>query len=144
VNPTKIIIHHSLTEDTETVSWNAIKHYHIHACGWKDIGYHYGIELIGNEYTLLKGRMDNEAGAHCLGFNDSSISICMIGNFDHVSPCEAQLKVLRRIVNALMHIYGISVLDVIGHWETYALRNKYVEKSCPGNMFSMPKFRCTL
>ena len=144
MNPTKIIIHHSLTKDGKTVSWGAITKYHVEVNGWRDNGYQYGIELVGDTYEIFKGRMDDEVGAHCYGFNDESIGICMIGNFDHAPPCKEQLKVLRRIVNALMHIYGISVLDVIGHWETYALRNKYVKKSCPGNMFSMPKFRCTL
>lgn len=144
MNPTHIIIHHSLTEDNQTVSWNAIRDYHINVCGWKDVGYHYGIELIGTQYDILKGRMDDEEGAHCLGFNDNSIGICLVGNFDHAAPSDTQLKLLRKICRSLMNIYGIKSDHVLGHWETFSLRNKPVEKSCPGNAFSMSAFRTSL
>lgn len=141
MNPTKIIVHHSLTEDNQTVSWAAIKEYHVKTCGWRDIGYHYGIELIGNSYEILKGRMDNEEGAHCLGFNDCSLGICVIGNYDKQPPNAAQLELLAKLVRSLMEIYGIRQENVLGHWETYPLRGKQIEKSCPGVLFSMKDFR---
>lgn len=141
MNPTYIIIHHSLTEDNQIVSWDTIRHYHMDVNGWKDIGYHYGLELVGLRHEIFKGRMDNEEGAHCLGFNDNSIGICVVGNFDYKSPLESQLAPLRKLVNSLMQIYGIKIENVLGHWETYALRGKAVEKSCPGNLFSMSTFR---
>lgn len=141
MKPDFIIIHHSLTEDSQTVSWSAIRDYHMLICGWHDIGYHYGIEKIGTRYEVLKGRMDTESGAHCLGFNKKSIGICLIGNFDTTPPNEAQLKLLKKLVNSLQEIYGIPTLNVIGHWESYELRKVPVEKSCPGLKFSMSKFR---
>ncbi len=144
MNPTRIIIHHSLTKDDQTVSWNAIRSYHINECGWKDVGYHYGIELIGNDYDILKGRMDNEEGAHCLGYNDHSIGICVVGNFDLIRPCINQLNLLKKLCNSLMEIYGIKADCVLGHRETYALRNKPVEKTCPGARFDMVEFRKSL
>ena len=144
MKPEYIIIHHSLTKDNETVSWNAIRNYHINVQKWSDVGYHYAIELVGDKYEILKGRMDNEDGAHCLGFNDRSIGICLIGNYDHTGPTEAQLKVLKKLVLSLMEIYQIPKMCVYGHWETFPMRNKTVEKSCPGNAFSMFSFRKSL
>lgn len=144
MNPDKIIIHHSLTEDGETVSWNAIRDYHVKIKGWRDVGYHYGIELVGNQYDIFKGRMDNEVGAHCLGFNDNSIGICVVGNFDQQAPNERQLALLKKLCRSLMDIYGIKIENVLGHWETFEMRNVPIEKSCPGVKFSMPAFRLSL
>lgn len=141
MRPNKIIIHHSLTEDDKTVSWDAIRKYHTVTNGWSDIGYHYGIELVGARYEILKGRMDNEVGAHCIGFNDDSIGICMVGNFDQQGPSQEQQDVALKLCRSLMAIYSITPQSVLGHWETYALRDQPVQKSCPGNRFSMPEFR---
>lgn len=144
MRPSCIIIHHSLTEDNKTVSWQAIKEYHTKVLGYKDIAYHYGIELISNDYQIFKGRMDNEDGAHCLGFNDKSIGICVVGNYDHTSPNPAQLSLLKKLVLSLMETYQIPSMCVYGHWETYGLRKVNIEKSCPGNAFSMFSFRKSL
>lgn len=144
MNPTKIIVHHSLTEDGASVSWNAIRDYHVNVNGWRDVGYHYGIELVSDRYDIFKGRMDNEAGAHCLGYNDSSLGICLVGNFDLAPAPAAQVELARKLCRSLMAIYGIKVDGVLGHRETYTLRGVPVEKTCPGSAFDMDAFRRSL
>lgn len=141
MNPEFIIIHHSLTKDGQTVDWQAIRNYHINTNYWKDIGYHAGIELVGRQYEILQGRMEDEDGAHCLGFNDKSLGLLIVGNHDLSAPPEPALILARKRCRAWMNIYGIKVEKVLGHWETYSLRDKPIEKSCPGNLFSMPTFR---
>jgi N-acetylmuramoyl-L-alanine amidase len=135
MKPTHIVIHHSLTADSQTVSWDAIRKYHL-AQGWVAIGYHYGLELIGDHYEILKGRMDDDVGAHCKeqNMNARSIGICCVGNFDLVAPPLAQADMLVELVAFLMRQYQISVSNVKRHsdYATY--------KSCPGALFSWEEF----
>lgn len=137
--PKNIIIHHSLTKDGKTVSWNAIRKYHL-SLGWRDIGYHYGIELVGNRYEILVGRMMNETGAHCKqqNMNNESIGICCVGNFDASLVPHIQWQTCLVLVRSLVDILGVSVGHIYGH-------NRFAHyKSCPGNNWSMDKFRSEL
>jgi len=133
MNPTHIIIHHSLTEDGKTVSWGAIRFYHVHKNGWAQIGYQLGIELIGNHYEILMGRMLNEVGAHTVGMNSHSIGICMVGNFDLEPPPNAQLDLLVSLTRSLMEIFDIPIENVKRHAD-------YAPKSCPGKLFPWAEF----
>lgn len=140
MKPENIIIHHSLTKDTETVSWGAIRKYHVETLGWQDIGYHYGIENIGGRYEILVGRMATETGAHCSqdGMNNKSLGICLIGNFDNAAPDAAQLALLTKLVKSLMQVHGIPAANVFRHsqFATY--------KTCPGLKFPWQDFHASL
>lgn len=137
MRPSYIVIHHSLTKDSETVSWDAIRKYHRDTLGWRDIGYHYGIELIGDTYEILVGRLMNEIGAHCKedAMNYKSLGICCIGNFDEMLPPESQWEKCVVLVKSLCDAYRIPVSHVIGH------REKATYKSCPGKQWNMDLFR---
>ena len=137
MRPTNIIIHHSLTKDSGTVSWGPIRKYHL-GLGWRDIGYHYGIELVNSEYEILLGRMANEEGAHTRGMNNTSLGICCVGNYDKQPPPKALLDKLRQLCLFLMVQYAIPPENIYGHriFATY--------KSCPGNLFDMDAFRKSL
>lgn len=140
MRPQYIIIHHSLTEDGETVSWGAIRRYHTQTLGWRDIGYHYGIELVGQYYEILMGRLPGETGAHCKeqGMNRKSLGICCVGNFDMIEPPPGQFQKCLNLVRHLMALYNIPSDRVLGHRElaTY--------KSCPGRSWDMGEFRSLL
>lgn len=84
----KIIVHHTATEDDGDISNVAsIRWYHINKRGWRDIGYHFLIEKIGNNYEVLVGRPLDIIGAHAYGHNTGSIGVAFIGNYsDDIIP----------------------------------------------------------
>jgi hypothetical protein len=133
--PTSIILHHSLTKDTQTVSWGAIRKYHTEDCGWDDIGYHFGIEQVGNDYEIFVGRMMTVPGAHCKGHNANSLGICFVGNFDAAAPPKKQWRLGVELVGSLIDIFNISKYNIFTHNELAPW------KSCPGIMFDIEKFK---
>ena len=137
MTPKFIILHHSLTKDSETVSWQAIRRYHVDTLKWRACGYHYGIELINDRHEILVGRMPNDSGAHCkqMGMNRQSIGICFVGNFDDGKPPTEMWLMGLKFVRALMDIYEIPRQNVKGHRELCDY------KSCPGYFFDLGKFR---
>jgi len=163
MKPTAIVLHHSLTTDGQTVSWNAIRAYHTSwRCEgyvvkpesvpaliaeaapverpWRDIGYHFGIELVGSRYEILTGRMMTETGAHCsaYGMNAKSIGICFIGSFDIEPVPVAQMALGIGLVRTLMQVFRIGPSHVYGHRELAPY------KSCPGRRFNLDQFRTDL
>jgi len=134
---THIIIHHSLTEDSRTVSWGAIRNYHINNLKWRDIGYMWGIELIGNDYEVLLGRDEDDIGAHCtqMDMNKVGIGICCVGNFDLTTPPSNMWNKCLELCRNIMRRRSIPRKNVQGHHEYYPA------KSCPGKLWDMDKFR---
>jgi len=134
-HPEKIIVHHSLTRDSGTVSWGAIRKYHTQTLKWDGIGYHAGVELVmsGTEanYEVLMGRMWDKPGAHTRGHNHDSLGICFIGDYDKLPPKREMLKAGAEIIALWMKIYDISINNIFTHHEF----NK--RKSCPGVLFSL-------
>lgn len=173
---TYIVIHHSLTSDGATVRWNGIRAFHtswryggetiteqkaheLQAVGqkveapWRDIGYHFGVEQVKDDYQIMLGRELNVRGAHVGdgNFNIKSIGICLIGNFDKAAPAEKQFKLGQLLVKRLrahLALKGmkIPVASVVGHWEAQQLAGvpEVGRKSCPGRLFDMDLFRAGL
>ena len=133
---TYIILHHSLTKDSDTVSWGAIRDYHL-GLGWDDIGYHFGIEEVGDYVETFLGRLPDESGAHCkeAGMNHKSIGICLVGNFDFAPPGEKIWEKAVELVSWLCEIYKIDPINVRAH------RSYASYKTCPGRLFDISKFR---
>ena len=148
IKPEYIICHHSLTKDSGTVSWQAIRRYHMETLGWDDIGYHFGIEFIGrngrkakvlrqDHYEILTGRMLDQKGAHCKqnSMNHKSIGICFVGNFDLYKPPHEMWILALKLVRSLTKVFNIPRKNVRGHHEFASY------KTCPGLSFNMEKFR---
>ncbi len=152
-----IMLHHSLTKDSQTVSWQAIRRYHVETLGWLDIGYHFGIELVGSPiignrqllkvrppqdareifeggYEILIGRPLDEEGAHCPEMNQKALGICFVGNFDEAPVPEEQWKKGVTLVGSLIRLLDIPIPNIVGHRD-------YSQKSCPGKLFDLERFR---
>jgi N-acetylmuramoyl-L-alanine amidase len=155
----KLIIHHSFTKDGKVVDWEAIRKYHTSwryngniitqekanelmgkgvkgvEAPWADIGYHYGIELVNDDYVLQKGRLESKPGAHTVGMNSKSLGICVVGNYDNQVPEHTAIDILVGLCIKKCTEYGLSADDIETH-------NKYASyKTCPGTMFPMDEVK---
>jgi len=135
VIPKYIILHHSLTKDSGTVSWGAIRGYHVGVLGWRDIGYHVGVERIRDDYEILLGRMLNVPGAHTRGMNHVSIGVCFMGNFDLAPPSPELWEKGITVVKWIREVFSIPINHVQGH------RDYASYKSCPGKKFNVSQFK---
>lgn len=127
--PKQIIIHHTHNPDLTTVSTHQL---HIDRFKWAGIGYNFFIEKNGDIYV---GR-GMHVGAHAKGHNKDSIGIALAGNFDETRPTKVQLEALIDLTIDFMYKYDIEPSKIMGHRELDG-----VEKSCPGLLFDMEKFR---
>lgn len=136
--PTRVILHCSATKDGLVVDWSAIRRFHVDQRGWKDIGYHFGIERIGDAYEVLMGRSLDEPGAHCQYQNYDSIGVCFVGEFDEHGPSREQWEKGLQLVTWLCRRHLIPPERVFGH-------NQFDRaKSCPGRAFELERFRVHL
>ena len=142
-----IVLHHSLTPDQETKDWDAIKKYHINVNGFSDIGYHFGVEKVHGKFMIFQGRPLNRVGAHAgvkgvsNKYNTEGLGILLVGNFDLTEPSKNAYAVLAKIVKKCMIVFDISVDDVIGHRDVYDRLNIPRQKTCPGALFDIEKFK---
>lgn len=125
----EIIVHCSATKAGQDIKAADIRKWHTApppgGNGWKDIGYHYVIDIDG---TIETGRPIDQKGAHCSGHNDGTIGICYVGGqlankkpFD--TRTTAQKESLRNLITALKYCFP-SIKVVSSHHD-------YANKACP-------------
>ncbi|MFO7854019.1 MAG: N-acetylmuramoyl-L-alanine amidase [Paracoccaceae bacterium] len=121
----RIIWHCSATPEGRDVGVDTIRDWHVNDNGWRDIGYHYVIELDG---TLRRGRPESEIGAHVKGHNGDSIGICYVGGMtaDEAQPKDtrtpAQKAALYALTDELLERHPGATVH--GH-------DEYAAKACP-------------
>lgn len=138
-----IVIHHSATADSGTLSWGAIERYHVDENGWDAVGYHAGAEMVRDTYQVLLGRPVNRTGAHVgtraadrVPWNHATLGFCFVGNYDAEEPPLELLEVAaHRWIVPTMASLGLSVRDLVPH------RELDPRKSCPGRLFDMDRLR---
>lgn len=138
-----IVLHCTASPDSGTHDWEAVRRFHKDVRGYSDIGYHYGVELVGAQYEVLRGRAPNVPGAHCRAqaMNNRSLGVCMVGGDpktgfgpDYPLPDE-QRDVTVQLCADLCIEYGLTAAAVRGHGELDP------RKTCPGIGVDMNAFR---
>lgn len=110
-------------------------------------GYHRGIEREDGRLVEHLGRNLEATGAHASGFNATGVGVCVVGNFDQHEPDQElwlyTLATVRKLARDIGQDITAMVMEkrVLGHWETYQLLNRPIEKTCPGRWWDMDKFR---
>jgi len=135
--PNRIIVHHSATRDSGTVSWGAIRNFHMHQMKppMQDIGYHAGIELVGDHFECMVGRTTDIPGAHTKFQNARSLGFCFVGNYDEVAPPREMLEIAaKRVLAPWCAKFHVPVSEIHGHRE-------FASKTCPGTLFSVELLR---
>ena len=88
-----IILHCSDSPDDLDIGVKEITLWHKEK-GWNTIGYHY---VIRRNSKIEIGRLEHIAGAHCFGFNTTSIGICLVGKKDFSKQFNALAKLIKEL-----------------------------------------------
>ncbi len=97
---THLIVHHSAGTNTSS-NWKgvvaSIFDFHVNTNGWQDVGYNWLIDPNGVIYEG-RGGGDNVRGAHMCGYNNNTMGVCMLGNFELVEPSIAMMQSLQQLL----------------------------------------------
>lgn len=107
--------------------WHKYRGFPKSKLGWV-VGYHFVIEKSGK---LIQTRGLEERGCHCLGINDKSCGILIMGNFDrpldwqNSYPTKEQIITLKKLLRKLVDNYNIPLDNIVPH-------RRFSSKSCFG------------
>lgn len=132
MNPIAIVLHHSATP--QTTSWQTISSWGHN--GYAD--YHFGVNYKGE---IFKGCPINQVAAHCgldqgidyseSGvYNQNSIAICAIGNFETEAMLGSQIDGIVKCIRNIRIQYPKVFLK---------LHKELVATACPGKNYPFPK-----
>jgi N-acetylmuramoyl-L-alanine amidase len=119
----EIIVHCTATPEGRNVTVAEVDKWH-RARGFNGIGYHY---LIGLDGTVLKGRVIEAIGAHCLNHNANSIGVCYVGGLalDGKTAKDTRTTAQRNALKSLLKDLKAKYPGAIhGHRE-------FANKACP-------------
>ena len=85
-----------------------IYYYDVKGLKWSDLGYNFLVDRYGTVYEGRYGGVTRGViGAQVLGFNTSSTGIAMIGTFVSVSPPEAMMSALKRLLAWKLDVHHV-------------------------------------
>lgn len=132
--PTHIVIHHQ----GGNWSFSQVNNHHRNRWGFRSsLGYYVGYQLmLFKDFTLKRGRADNEEAAHCPGHNKDSIGICVEGDYSKESLDPKLARQLTIIIDKLRAKYNIPKQNVLGDKEGRVISRP---TNCPEGLMSFIK-----
>lgn len=141
------IVHHAATSNSNHDYINVVRNIyllHTQTNGWDDIGYNF---VIAQDGTIFEGRdhqnmdsTDNIKGAHFCGKNSGTMGVCMLGNYQEISPTKAAVNALRHILTWKCYKDGITPLGESPHPSGTSPKLKHIAghrdgcaTACPGD-----------
>ncbi|MBN2211113.1 MAG: N-acetylmuramoyl-L-alanine amidase [Sedimentisphaerales bacterium] len=135
-----ILIHHTATSNGNAAGLDRMHKDN----GWDGLGYHF---VIDNGHGGKDGQIEvgwrwqeQREGAHCRVrandnnyWNEHTIGIALVGNFEKTPPTNAQYESLAKLVSFLQDRYDIPRSQIKGHGDVDNTK-------CPGRLFSFPQF----
>jgi hypothetical protein len=98
---THLIVHHSAGTNVSN-NWKgvvaSIFDFHVNTNGWQDVGYNWLIDPNGIIYEG-RGGGDNVRGAHMCGYNNNTMGVCMLGNFELIEPKPEMIESLKKLLS---------------------------------------------
>ncbi len=146
---THLIVHHSAGNNTSS-NWSAVVasifDFHVNTNGWQDVGYNWLIDPNGIIYEG-RGGGDNVRGAHMCGYNNNTMGVCVLGNFELIEPTEDAIEALERLLawkSCQANIDPTGSKDIVSHFGNMMTISGHQDgcrpghTACPGNFF-VPK-----
>lgn len=115
----EIILHCTDTPYNTTV--DSIRNYHVNVKHWKDIGYHYLVDVHGN---VIAGRPIEQVGAHCAGHNKNSVGIAYIGKYPRTLQITSMADICKSLIVDYPDITKISLHCNYNNYKTCPNFNK--------------------
>lgn len=100
-----IVVHHTARPLTDGPP--EIQRLHMDQKGYADIGYHFIIDENGQIY---EGRSINVRGAHTGGHNTGTVGAAFMGNFEEMTPTDAQIESFKNLARGLKNDFKITHL----------------------------------
>ena len=124
IKPIAVVIHH----EAGYTGLQAVNELHRQRFDFKSslgfyVGYQYYCDTKG---VMTQTRSETEEGAHTLGgWNQKSIGICLMGNFETGTPTKPQLDALSELLGEIRLRHGTSLDKIYYHGELW-------QTLCPG------------
>jgi len=139
-----IIVHHSADDYGDAQRFHEVHKKR----GWDGLGYHFVVNNGNNHNGMGDGAVEvgyrwkkQATGAHCRVdpqdnnyWNEHTIGICLVGNFEKHRPSEAQWRSLVKLCRFLQGRYPITTEKIIGHRDVKATK-------CPGKYLQLRDLR---